>query len=71
MNRAQLPEREPSGVAPLEELGNGPCVGFAGVGIPDVRREELDEVPAGLRSGLKDDSRERPGSEGWSQCVQV
>ena len=57
-HRLNLPKREPSGLAPTEELTNGLGVGRPGVLVPDVRREELQEAFCRVVPRLGDEDRE-------------
>jgi hypothetical protein len=42
MERTDCLEREPVFLAPVKELVTGPCIGQAGVPVPDGGREESD-----------------------------
>ena len=53
-----LPQLESLGLAPGEELADGPGVGAPGVGAGDLRREELIGRKAGGFPGAHEDGRE-------------
>ena len=44
---------------PVEELNGCSAVGLAGVPVPDVDREELNESSGGSGAGVADDGRAR------------